>query len=133
MRIVAIVMVIAGCTLLSSCETVHEIQEGELAKKVESFQLNPVQPNCYWYNGKSYEYNQYEIEIISEPVSAHIMWNGKFIGNTPFVYNFTGILDRDDRVTVSAVPVDEGYSPQEGSLKIREELPRQINFKLLKK
>jgi hypothetical protein len=133
MKTVSSIFLILFCFSLSSCETLNEIQKGQLAQTVGSFQLNPVQPNCYWYDGKSYEYNLYQIKITSEPCQAHIIWNGKFIGDTPLNYSFTGTLDRDERVTVRAMPFDEKYASQEGSLKIREELPRQINFKLLAK
>ena len=127
------VFLIVLCFSLSSCGTLKEIQEGQLAQTVGSFQLNPVQPNCYWYDGKTYEYNRYQIKITSEPCQAHIIWNGKFVGDTPLNYSFTGSLDRDERITVRAMPLDEKYASQEGSLRIREELPRQISFKLLNK
>jgi hypothetical protein len=133
MKIVKMLVLAVCCLSLASCETVKEIQSGQLAQTVGSFQLNPVQPNCYWYNGESYDYNQYEIKITSEPCQAHIIWNGKFIGDTPFTYRFTGVLDKNERITVRAMPFDEKYAFQEASLKIREELPRQINFKLLDK
>lgn len=110
-----------------------EIQEGNLAKTLGSLELNPVQPNCYWYDGTSYEYNKYEIQVFSEPCAAHIIWDGHFIGDTPFVYSHTGIIDKNSRITVRAIPLDEEFESQEASLKVRDELPRQINFKLLKK
>jgi hypothetical protein len=126
-------LLIVVCLTLSSCGTLKELQEGELAKTVGSFQINPVQPNTYWYNGKSYEYNEYEIEIISEPCNAIIQWDGKTIGTTPFKYYYSGILDKDDRVTIRAIPADENFPPQNAVLKIRTELPRKINFDLNKK
>lgn len=121
------------CTILSSCATVQEIQEGNLAKTLGSFELNPVQPNCYWYDGESYDYNSYQIQIASSPCRAHIIWDGQFIGDAPFTYCFTGTLDKDSYITVRAVPFDESFQQQEASLRIREELPRKINFRLLKK
>jgi hypothetical protein len=111
----------------------QELQQGQLAQSVGSFQLNPVQPNAYWYSGTSYEYNEYEIQMTSAPCEAHIIWNGRYIGDTPFTYRFTGTLDKGERVSIRAMPVDETYASQDASLKIREELPRQIDFKLLKK
>ncbi len=127
------VLLILICMTLSSCETLKGIQENEGLNKIGSFQLNPVQPNNYWYNGYSYEYNEYEIEITTEPVTAKIQWNGKTIGTTPFVHRFTGTLDRDDYVKVRAVPMDENLQAQEAVLRIRSELPRQIHFDLQKK
>ena len=128
-----ILLLILICMILSSCGTLKEIQENEGLKRIGSLQLNPVQPNNYWYNGKSYEYNEYEIEITTEPTSAKIRWNGKTIGTTPFVYRFSGVLDVDDRVVVSAIPIDEKLPAQEATLRIRTELPRKIHFDLRKK
>ena len=127
------ILLVFVCLTLSSCGTLKEIQENEGLKRIGSLQLNPVQPNNYWYNGKSYEYNEYEIEITTEPTSAKIRWNGKAIGTTPFVYRFSGVLDVDDRVVVSAIPIDEKLPAQEATLRIRTELPRKIHFDLRKK
>ena len=130
MRILLLILI---CLTLSSCETLKGIQENEGLNKIGSFQLNPVQPNNYWYNGKSYEYNEYEIEITTEPTSAKIRWNGKTIGTTPFVYRFSGVLDIDDRIVVSAIPVADNLPAQEATLRVRTELPRKIHFDLQKK
>ena len=130
---IRILLLILVCLTLSSCGTLKEIQENEGLKRIGSLQLNPVQPNNYWYNGKSYEYNEYEIEITTEPTSAKIRWDGKTIGTTPFVYRFSGVLDVDDRVVVSAIPIDEKLPSQEATLRIRTELPRKIHFDLRKK
>ena len=127
-----IVFFVFLCLMLSSCGTLKEIQENEGLKKIGSLQLNPVQPNNYWYNGKSYEYNEYEIEITTEPTQAKIRWNGKSIGTTPFVYRYSGILDIDDRVVVAAIPMDDKLPAQEATLRIRTELPRKIHFDLRK-
>ena len=127
------ILLILICLTLSSCETLKGIQENEGLNEIGSFQLNPVQENSYWYNGKSYEYNEYQIEITTEPVSAKIQWNGKTIGTTPFVYRFSGVLDIDDRIVVSAAPIDENLPAQEATLRIRKELPRKIHFDLNKK
>ena len=98
-----------------------------------SFQLSPVQPNNYWYNGISYDYNQYEIKIVSEPVNARVKWDNKYIGTTPFVYKFSGSLDKGDRIRVQAMPLDENLPAQEASLKVTTELPREIHFDFNKK
>ena len=127
------ILLVFICLTLSSCGTLREIQENEGLKRIGSLQLNPVQLNNYWYNGKTYEYNEYEIEITTEPTSAKIRWNGKTIGTTPFVYRFSGVLDVDDRVVVSAIPIDEKLPAQEATLRIRTELPRKIHFDLRKK
>ena len=130
---IRLILLMLMCLALSSCETLKGIQENEGLNKIGSYQLNPVQSNSYWYNGKSYEYNEYEIEITAEPMSAKIRWNGKAIGTTPFVYRFSGILDKDDRIVVLAIPVDENLPAQESVLRIRTELPRKIHFDLQKK
>ena len=116
------------CMALTGCETVDNIKSSAAAKTVGSFQLNPVQPNNYWYNGTTYEYNAYEIKIISQPVQAKIKWVGKYIGTTPLVYKFSGSLDSGDLIHVQAIPLDENLQAQEASLKIRTELPREIHF-----
>ena len=76
---IKIAFAILICLTLTSCSVVKGIQENEGLNKVGSFQLNPVQPNDYWYNGKSYEYNDYKIQITSQPYQAKIKWNGKTI------------------------------------------------------
>jgi hypothetical protein len=128
-----IVLLIGCCLVLSSCETVKNLQGDDGLGGIGSFELNPVAPNNYWYDGKSYEYSEYQIEITAEPVKARIKWNGKVIGTTPFIYRFTGTLDRDDHVTVSAIPLDENIPAQEATLRVRTELPRKIHFDLDKK
>lgn len=128
-----VLLLIALGMTLSSCSTLKELQENEGLQKVGSFQLNPVQENTYWYDGKSYEYKDYQIEITSAPIKAHIRWGGKIIGTTPFMYYFSGVLDRDDRVVVNAIPIDETLPAQEAVLRVRTELPRKIHFDLDKK
>ena len=123
-----ILLLLFVCVSLSSCETIKDIKESKVLDKVGSFQLNPVHPNTYWYNGKSWEYNVYEIEITSAPDRAHIILNDKYIGDTPFTYKFTGTLDRDDRLIFHIMPFNEKYKPKESVLKIRDELPRKILF-----
>jgi phosphate transport system protein len=71
-----LLMVAAVCMTLSSCGVLSDIRKDETVESVGSFQLDPVAPNNYWYNGKSYEYNEYAIQITSEPVRARIKWNG---------------------------------------------------------
>ncbi len=127
------ILLIAVCLTLSSCETVRNIQNDERFSTVGSFELNPVQPNNYWYNGQSYEYNEYEIEITAGPGQAKIQWAGKTIGTTPFVYRFTGILDKDDYIKVRAIPIDGNLPAQEAMLRVRKELPRKIHFDLRNK
>ena len=121
------------CLCLSSCETLKEVQNSPGLNTLGSFKLGSVQENNYWYDGKSYEYNEYKIEITSEPVQAKIQWNGKTIGTTPFVYSYSGTLDRDERVVMQAIPVDSELPAQEAVLRVRTELPRKINFDLRKK
>ncbi|MFA5255266.1 MAG: hypothetical protein WC419_01040 [Candidatus Omnitrophota bacterium] len=125
---IRVILLMLVCLALSSCETLKNIRENEGLDKVGSFQLNPVQPDNYWYNGRSYEYNNYKIKVTAEPVRAKIQWNGKTIGTTPFVYRFSGVLDVDDRVVVRAIPIDENLPAQEAMLRIRKELPREIHF-----
>jgi hypothetical protein len=118
----------AGCLLLSSCAAIDDIQKGELGQTIGEFQLKPVEPNTYWYNGLAYDYNEYEILITSWPCKARIMWSGKYVGRTPFVYKFTGTLDRDENLKLQAIPADETYSSQEAVFRSRTELPRKIYF-----
>lgn len=128
-----IVILILMCMALSGCETMNNIRSSEAAKTIGSFQLNPVQPNNYWYNGTTYDYNAYEIKIVAQPIQAKIKWESKYIGTTPLVYKFSGSLDKDDRIHVQAVPLDENLQAQEATLKIQTELPREIHFDFNKK
>lgn len=125
---IRIFILILICISLTGCEAINNIRSSDAAKTVGSFQLNPVKPNNYWYNGTTYEYNAYEIKIISEPVQAKIKWESKYIGTTPLVYKFSGSLDNGDRIKIQAIPFDENFQAQEASLKIRDELPREIHF-----
>jgi len=126
-------LLLLACWTLSSCSTLKSIQENEGLNTAGSFQLNPVQPDNYWYDGRSYEYNKYKIKVTAEPVQAKIEWGNKAIGTTPFVYSFSGVLDADDRIVVRAIPIDENLPAQEATLRIRKELPREIHFDLNKK
>jgi len=126
-------LMILLCISLSSCETLKEIQDSPGLKTVGSFKLGSVQENNYWYDGKSYEYNEYKIEVTSKPVRAKILWNGKTIGTTPFIYSYSGTLDRDERVVMQAIPMDSELPAQEAVLRVRTELPRKIHFDLDKK
>jgi hypothetical protein len=128
-----IIPTILLCAALSGCSTLNSIQSSDMADTAGSFQLTPTAPNTYWNNGKSFDYNQYEIKITANPVPAKIRWNGKIIGSTPFVYKFTGVLDYDDKVVVTAESYDEAYGSQGGTLKGRRELPREMRFDLIKK
>ena len=119
---------ILTCLTLTGCAAIDNIRSSEAAKTVGAFQLNPVQPNNYWYNGTTYEYNAYEIKIISQPVQAKIKWEGKYIGTAPLVYKFSGTLDNGDRIHVRAIPLDENLQAQEAVLKVQTELPREIHF-----
>jgi hypothetical protein len=118
---------------LSSCETIQEIKENKILEKAGSFKLNPVKANTYWYDGKSWEYNAYEIEITSAPGRAHIILGDKYIGDTPFTYKFTGTLDRDERLSFRMIPFDEKIKQQESVLRVRDELPRKIFFDIREK
>jgi len=136
--VIKILTAILVCLILSGCAAMDELRSSDAAKTVGSFQLNPVQPNNYWYNGTTYEYNAYEIKIISAPVQAKIKWNGKYIGTThigttPLVYKFSGSLDKGDRINVIAIPMDENMPAQEATLKVLDELPREIHFDFSKK
>ena len=125
--------VIFSIFVLSGCASLDEIQNSPLAKTAGSFQLNPVHPNNYWYDGKTYEYKEYQIEIYSEPGHAHISLNGQYIGDTPLLYKFTGTLDKGDEIIFRITPFDENIKSFEQDLKIQDELPRRINFKLTDK
>ena len=126
-------VVIFSVFLLSGCASLDEMQNSELLKKVGSFQLSPVRPDNYWYDGKTYEYKEYQIEIYSEPGHAHISLDGKYIGDTPLLYKFTGQLAKGDEIVFRITPIDENIKPFEQPLKIQNELPRRINFKLTDK
>ena len=126
-------LMILLCVALSSCETLKEVQNSPGLNALGSFKLGSVNENNYWYDGKSYEYNEYKIEITSEPVQAKVLWNGKAVGKTPFIYSYSGTLDRDERVVMRAIPIDGELSAQEAVLKVRTELPRKIHFDLRKK
>ena len=71
-----IILMALLCISLSSCETLKEVQNSPGINALGSFKLGSVQENNYWYDGRSYEYNEYKIEITSEPVQAKVSWNG---------------------------------------------------------
>lgn len=130
---IRITFLVVCCILLTSCEALKNIREDSALNSAGSFELNPVRPNSYWYDGKSYEYNQYEIEITAEPVRADVQWNGEAIGTTPFIYRFSGVLDKGDYVRVRMVPLHKEMAAQEAVLHVMTELPRKIHFDLRNK
>lgn len=132
-KILKLILITISCLSLCSCEAMKNLRESDAAKQIGSFHLNPVQPDNYWYNGSSYEYNSYEIQITSVPVNARIEWNGKIIGTTPFTYKFSGTLDTGERINVRAFPISDTLAAQESVLKVTRELPREIHFDFNKK
>jgi len=128
-----IAVILLCCVFLTSCSTAERIRDNEMLDKIGSFELNPVQKNTYWYDGKSFEYNEYKIEIISEPARATVELEGKIIGTTPFTYIFSGTVDKGDYLRFTAFPFDESLKAQEYVLHVNTELPRKINFNLKRK
>ena len=127
MRVILIIFI---CMSLSSCAVLRDVRENEAVDNIGSFRLSPVHTNNYWYDGTSYEYNEYEIKITAGPCEARVEWAGKTIGTTPFTYRFTGILYMDEYVRVRAIPISGEFPAQEAMMRIRTELPREIHFKL---
>ncbi|MFH1791293.1 MAG: hypothetical protein ABH885_04850 [Candidatus Omnitrophota bacterium] len=117
---------------LSSCRTLDTMNINSPLESIGDFELTPTPTNGCWSNGFTFEYNEYRIKMTSEP-RAKIIWQGKQIGATPFVYRFTGSLERGDAVIVRAVPFDEALDEGRRTLMGSEQLPRDIHFDLERK
>lgn len=128
LNIKCLVVIAVSIATLAGCGTIENIRDNDAIKQIGSFKLKTAPMNDYWYNGSSYEYNEYEIQILSWPVKARVQWNGKYIGTTPFIYKFTGVLDTGERIVLRAMPVSEDMAAREAELKIDKELPREIRF-----
>lgn len=120
------------CLSLAGCKTLDEASEeqglGSVGDSIGSFELTPTQPNQYWYDGTIYDYNRYEIEITSEPTRAKILWNGKQVGATGFIFKYTGKLDGDDEIEVKALPFDTRFISERKVLRGSKPLPRKVHF-----
>jgi hypothetical protein len=131
-----VIIVLFACFLLSGCETLSNVRESgpmeSLNESVGSFELTPTQANTYWYDGYSYDYKDYEIQISSDP-RARISWDGDQVGATPFTYRFTGNVGIDEEVVVKAFSFDGSFEPEKKVIKTSRPLPRKIHFDLSKK
>lgn len=73
-------------------------------------------------------FNQYEIEIISEPPGARIEWNNQFLGFTPLTQVLHGDYSHSGGyVKVVAHPKEPGRATDIKILKY-EEMPNTIYF-----
>jgi hypothetical protein len=120
--------------LLAGCSTFHDIQDSDISETIGEFEISPTAPNDYWFDAdeNSYSYNEYVIEITSEPVNAKILWNGKYINRTPTNYPFTGEVSSYDYIVIKAIPIDPGVPRGEKILTGNKPLPRKIHFTLTK-
>lgn len=82
-------------------------------------------------DGFSILYNEYEINIISDPPGAKIEWDGDLIGTTPYKYIVTGRRGKGSGITVvKAYPIKEGQYLQTKFLYPNAFLPKTIYFNL---
>jgi len=107
-----------------------------LLTAVSVYAENPPEkadPNSFSRTPDGFYYNEYEIEITSEPRGAKIEWNTKEIGTTPFLYKFTGTLKNGDYVIVRATPSDPDLDLKMQVFRGFRQLPREIHFRLSSK
>ncbi len=130
MKNTLILAVVALSLALTGCKTLDDISSGDIAGGISDFELTPTKTDSYWYDGREYDYKEYEIKISSEPVTAKILWNGKQIGASPAVYRYTGVTDTDTRIIVKAVPFDNSVAPAQKIFNGDKPLPREIKFDL---
>jgi len=126
-------MVLAFCVSASGCQTFNSADDKSISEAVGNFELTPTAPNQYWFGSNTYDYNKYRIKITSEPVTAKIMVNGKQVGSTPYLYEFTGKLDKDDYLIFQAVPFDDALKTGTITCNGGRPLPRAIAFDLTEK
>jgi hypothetical protein len=75
-----------------------------------------------------YIYNNYTIQIISDPPGAAIEWNNDYVGNTPYSLIYNGNMGNGATITVKATPKVPGQYVQYKIL--RNPLPSKIYFNM---
>ncbi|MFC1632473.1 hypothetical protein ACFL1I_05805 [Candidatus Omnitrophota bacterium] len=75
--------------------------------------------------GRGYEYNDYEIEIISDPPGSEIEWNDRTIGYTPIDMKLKGSYGG---IYLRAYPSEPGQCLQTIYLSGSNPIPRRIYF-----
>ena len=81
-----------------------------------------LEKNSYHY------YNEYEVEIVSDPPGAEIEWDGEYVGQTPVTYKLTGRKSFINKAVVKAYPIESGQYMQTKVL--RHPVPKKIYFDL---
>lgn len=81
-----------------------------------------------WYGCNWYEYNNYEIEIISNPPGARIEVNNDYKGETPLRQVYNGKFKCNTEMVIKAFPIYPGQSVQAKFLSSNSPLPRTIYF-----
>ena len=77
-----------------------------------------------WY----IEYNQYVVEIISEPPGAKIEWDNEYIGEAPVKRVCTGKVGVLVTMIIKAYPISPGQDVQTKILYGNSPIPRKIYF-----
>jgi len=92
--------------------------------------INSTHSNSVTLVSRSYHYNQYEIEIISNPLGVIIEWDNGYIGKTPLKYIYDGTRNRGGPdISVVATPTEpNGQYKQKKYLKASVSIPRKIFF-----
>ena len=87
-----------------------------------------IPPNSYQQTPYGFTYNNYEIEIISEPSGAKIEWNNDYIGTTPLKRILNGDNSTLSSVEIIAHPVYEGQRAQTKKISGWNPFPKTIYF-----
>ncbi|MBU3948870.1 MAG: hypothetical protein KJ882_03385 [Proteobacteria bacterium] len=91
--------------------------------------IESTSPNTVKQIGLSYHYNQYEIDIISEPLGVTIEWDNGYIGKTPLKYTYNGTRRRNGPdIIIIATPTEPGQYVQKKRLTASVPIPRTIFF-----
>lgn len=81
-----------------------------------------------WYSCNWYEYNNYEIEIISDPPGAKIEVDNDYKGEAPLRQVYNGKFKCNTAMVIKAFPIYPGQHVQTKILSSDMLLPRTIYF-----
>lgn len=115
-------VIFVGILLLSGCRTVPRDDREEWEK---------IPRNSYKNEGNYVVYNNYEVQIISEPSGAKVEINNDLVGVTPYTYVLTAQLGILSGETIFKVyPVSAGQYVQYKVVSHRSIFPRNMYFDL---
>lgn len=127
MKFKTISLVIMFALSMAGCAVTDKIED-----PLSAIRLPDAPKGSFWYDVDTHStyYNQYMIDITSDPVPARIEIDGKYFATAPGSFPYTGQIYDRSRVKITAKPIDPGYKPAAKVLNGSRRLPKEMSFQL---